>query len=206
PFRKRKNCCTDDWRDGTLRPCVEFADGFDGIAEEFDANRTRRFRRKKIHNAAALCELPGHFDHFRARVPYCAEVCNEAVKTDFIIGLERTSEEFVAVRRPMAPERGGNWRNEKICLPGGKTIERSSPSLEDIRVRAAHIPGQSVEGRKNGDAARGKNRSEKTECFGESFSLLVGRDEKKCRTAEFGREIGGEQSFGGRLQAGDANR
>ncbi len=72
-------------------------------------------------------------------------------------------------------------------------------------MRAAYVPRQRVERGKNGDIARGKNRSEEAYRFGDGFGLLVGRDDKKCRAAEFSGEIGGKQGFCSGLQAGKMN-
>ena len=68
PLRERKNRGFHNRRNRALRTRVKFADGFDGVAEKFKANGTRRFRREYIDDSAADGKLAGKFDHFRSRV------------------------------------------------------------------------------------------------------------------------------------------
>ncbi len=121
-FRERKDGCTNDRRNRTLRARVKFADGLDSVAEKLDADRAWRFRRKKIHDAAALRELAGHFHHFRARISDGAEVRDETVEADFVVGLERARKKFVAFSGTITPERGQDRRNQKRGLPRGEAI------------------------------------------------------------------------------------
>src|SRR5438128_9373420 len=65
PLRERKDSGANDGSDGALRARVKFANGLNGVAEQFDADGARRFRREKVHDTAALRELAGHLHHFR---------------------------------------------------------------------------------------------------------------------------------------------
>ena len=154
PFRQRKHGSANDRRDGTLRACVKFADGFDGVAEKLDANGARRFRRKEIHDAAPLRKLTWHFDHFRACVTDRTEMRDEAAEADFIVGLERAREELVAFGSAMTPKRGGDWRDDEGSLSRSDSEERGGAALENVRVRTARVPGKCVESRKHHNIAR----------------------------------------------------
>ena len=201
PFGERKNSGTNDGRDGTLRARVKLADGLDSVAEQFDADGARRFRRENIHDAAALRKLSGHFDHFRAGIADGAKVGDEGVEADFVVGFQSACEEFVAIVGAIAPERGGNRRDHEGGLAGGEAKKCGGTTFQNIRVRAARIPRQRIERRKNGDVARGKYRCEKTQSFGNRFGLFVGRDEEKCRAAQLARKIRREERFRGGLKA-----
>ncbi len=69
--------------DRSLRAGIEFADGFDGVAEEFDANGPGRFRGEDIDDTAADGELAGEVDHFGACVADGAEMGDQVVERNF---------------------------------------------------------------------------------------------------------------------------
>src|SRR5712671_7591955 len=62
PFRERKQRGTHDGSDGALGSGIEFADGFDGVAQQLDAYRPWRLWRENINDASAYRELAGHLD------------------------------------------------------------------------------------------------------------------------------------------------
>ena len=144
PLGEREDGRANDGRDGALRTCVEFADGFDSVAEKLDADRARGLGRKKVHDAAALRELAGHFDHFRARVANRTEMSDEGVEANFVVGFERASEEVVAFGRAVAPKRGRDGRDKKIGLARSETIESGGAAFENVRVRASRVPRERV--------------------------------------------------------------
>ncbi len=74
PFGKGKQRGTHDGSDGALGSGIEFADGFDGVAQEFDAHGAGRLWRENVDNTATNGELAGHLDHFGARVADRADV------------------------------------------------------------------------------------------------------------------------------------
>ena len=76
PLGEREQRGAHDRSDGALGARVEFADGFDGVAEEFDAHGALRFGGEEIDDAAAHCELAGEFDHFCAGVTDSGEVAD----------------------------------------------------------------------------------------------------------------------------------
>jgi hypothetical protein len=62
---------------------IEFANGFHGVAEEFDAHGALRLWRKNVDDAAAHGELAGEIHHFGARVADSAEVLDEGFVGEF---------------------------------------------------------------------------------------------------------------------------
>src|SRR5882757_5333832 len=202
PFGERKNGGANDGCDGALRARVKLADGFDGVAEQFDADGAWRFRRENIHDAAALRKLAGHFDHFRAGIADGTEVGDEGVEADFVVGFQRAGEDFVAIVGAITPERGGNRRDYEGRLPGGKAEERGGAAFQNIGVRTSRVPRQRIERRKNSDVACGKYRGEEAQSFGNRFGLFVGRDEEKCRSAQLARQIRRKKRFRGGLKSG----
>src|SRR5579859_1333219 len=202
PFGEGKNGGADDGSDGTLGARVKFADGFDRVAKQLDADGARRFGRKKINDAAALRELAGHLDHFGARVADGAEVRDERVEADFIVGAERAREDFVTVVRAMAPKRGGNGRDDERSLSGGEAEERGGATFENVRVRTARVPRKRVKRGKYGDVAGVENVREEAESFRERFREFVGCDEKERGSAKLTGKVRGEQRLGGGLQTG----
>src|SRR5438876_5182097 len=105
----------------------------------------------------------------------------------------------------MTPERGGDGRDYEGRLSDGKAEERGGAAFQDIGVRTSRVPGECIEGRKNGNAACGKHRSKEAKSLREGLRLFVGCDEKERRAAKFSRKISGEQRFSGGLQAGKMN-
>src|SRR4029077_11871534 len=74
PFREREKRRAHNRSDGALRPWIELAYRFHGVAEQLDADGTKSFRRKNIDDSAAHGELPGQLDHFRARITHRGEM------------------------------------------------------------------------------------------------------------------------------------
>jgi len=91
PFGQRKQRGAHDGSDGTLCSGIEFADGFDGVAQEFDAHGAGRLRRENVDNAATNGELAGHLDHFGARVADRADVSDQFFERDFFVGSQGAS-------------------------------------------------------------------------------------------------------------------
>ena len=108
PFGEREQSCADDWGDRALGARVEFADGFDGVAEEFDADGALGFGGEDVDDAAANGELAGEFDHFGAGVADGAEMEEEIVERSFDVAGEGAGEGEVDVGILVAPEGGGD--------------------------------------------------------------------------------------------------
>ena len=98
----------DDWGDRALGARVEFADGFDGVAEEFDADGALGFGGEDVDDAAADGELAGEFDHFGAGVADGTEMEEEIVERSFDVSGEGAGEREVDVGILVAPESGGD--------------------------------------------------------------------------------------------------
>ena len=68
---------------------VEFADGFDFVAEELDADGAVGFRRVDVEDSAAARELAGHFHQVHLRVANAGEVAGEYFEIEFFAAAQR---------------------------------------------------------------------------------------------------------------------
>ena len=72
-----------------LRFGIEFADGFDLVAEEFDAHGAIGLGRVDVEDAAAARELAGHLDEVHLRVADAGEVVGEHLDVDFFAAAQQ---------------------------------------------------------------------------------------------------------------------
>jgi len=97
--------------DGALRGGVELAEGFDGVAEELEADGARVFGGENVHNAAADGELAGHFDSFMAGIADSGEVFEQVVERHLGVAFESAGEAGVGSGVPETHEGGGDGDN-----------------------------------------------------------------------------------------------
>ncbi len=151
PLGERQHGGANYRSDGALGTGVEFADGLDSVAEEFDADGALRFGREKIHDAAANRELAGEFDHFGAGVADGGEMSDEFFVRNFGVFAEGARERQIEVGIVVAPERGDDRGDDERDLAVGETEEGGGAAFENVRVRALRFPRESVEGGEDGD-------------------------------------------------------
>ena len=193
---------------GAIERCVrgiEFADGFDGVAEKFDADGALGFGGEDVDDAAADGELAGELDHFGAGVADGAEVEEEIVERSFDVAGEGAGEREVDVGILIAPEGGGDRGDRQGDLAVGEAEESGGAALEDVGVGALRLPGESVEGGEGCDSAEcaGEDAGEEAESFGEGFGAFVGFGDEVGGAAEFVGDVGGDEGFGDVVQAGE---
>jgi len=205
PFGEREDGGFVYGGDGTLGAWLEFADGFDGVTEEFNADGARSFGREDVDDAAADGELAGEFDGFRAGVADGGEMVDELVVGEFGVFGENLREGEVDVGILIAPERGGDRRDDERGFAVAESIECGGAAFENVCVRGLGIPGETVEGGKDGYAAggAGKNLGEEAEGFGELFGAAIGFGDEESGAAKFVGEVGGEERFGDVVKAGE---
>ena len=86
-FEERRERDLLDRADGTLRIGIELAQGFDGIAEQFEADGPLGLSWKNVHDPTAHRELAGHFHHVMRFIADAAKVRDEFVERNgFITG------------------------------------------------------------------------------------------------------------------------
>src|SRR5882762_766458 len=109
PFRQREQGRALDWRDGALRAGVKFADGFDGVTEQLDADWAGGLGREDINDAAAHSELARQLHHFGSRVAYGTEMGDQFVLRNLGVFCQRPREIEIRCGILIAPKGGGDW-------------------------------------------------------------------------------------------------
>ena len=166
---------------GALGFGVEFADGFNFIAEELDADGTIGFGRVDIENAAAARELAGHFDEVHLRVADAGEVRGEDFDVDFFAALERDGEAGIVIAIEELERGGFDGSDEDVDGAGGELPEGGGALLLHVGVGREILKRKHVVGGK-ADNACGINRAgkfaagleERLEGFG---GFVVGDDD-----------------------------
>ncbi len=153
PLGEGKHGGADNWSDGALSARVEFADGFDGVAEKFDADGALGLRGEELDDAAADGELAGELDHFGAGVADGGEMGEQIVERDFGVFGEGAGEGKIEVGILIAPEGGDDRGDDQGDLAVGEAKKRGGAALENVGVGALRLPGKRVEGGECGDAA-----------------------------------------------------
>jgi hypothetical protein len=105
---------------------IELPQGFDGIAEQFEAHGPLRFRRKNVDDSAAHRELAGHFHHVMGFVADAAKMRDQFVQRNTFVPGERARLLRVVSRVGKAHASGRN----------GATTTRASPVEYRHRVTA----------------------------------------------------------------------
>ena len=205
PFRQRQERGANNGGDRPLGARVKFANGFDGVAKQLNADGASRFRRENIDDATAHGELARQLYHFRSRVTHRTQMRNQFYVRNLGVFCQGAREIEVGCRILIAPEGSSNGGDYERDLPVGDAKEGGGAAFENVRVRALRLPGQPVKGRKCGDAARGswKDAAEETQRFREGFGAAIGVRDKKCRTPQRVRQIGGNKGLRDIVQAGD---
>src|SRR5580692_10072799 len=149
PFRKWKDGGFGDGRNGALGARIEFANGFDRIAEKFDAHWAWSFGREDVDDAAADGELARKFNHFGARVAGAGEMGDELLVRNFGVFREDLREGEVDVGILVAPQGSGYRRNNERDFAIAETVEGGGATLENIGVWRLRIPRETIEGGEN---------------------------------------------------------
>jgi len=71
---------------------------------------------------------------------------------DFRVFGESAREGKVDIGILVAPESGGNRRDDKRDFAVGETVESGGAALEDVRVGRLRVPGKAIESGQNGNA------------------------------------------------------
>ena len=205
PFGERQERGADDGRDRTLRARVEFADGFDGVAEKFDADGTLRFGREDVDDAAADGELAGELDHFGAGVADGAEMEQEIVERNLDVAGESAGEGEIDVGILIAPERGGDRRDHQGDLAVGEAEERGGAALENVGVGALRLPGQVSNAGSvvTPPSAPGKMPAKKRSVSARASARRLDSVTKNAGRRKFVRDVSGDERFGYVVQAGE---
>ena len=149
PFREWKDGGFGDRRNGALGARVKFANGFNGIAEKFDADGARGFGREDVDDAATHGELARKFNHFGARVAGAGEMGDELLVRNFGVFREDLREGEVDVGILVAPQGSGYRRNNERDFAIAETVEGGGATLENIGVWRLRIPRETIEGGEN---------------------------------------------------------
>ena len=207
PFGQRQERSSYNRRDGALSARVELAHGFDGVAQQFDAHRTRRFGRKDINDAPANGELARQLHHFRARVADGTEVRDEFFVGNFLIFCQRAREIEIGGRILITPQRRGDGRNHQGDFAVHKTKEGSSAAFENISVGTLRFPGKPVKRGERGHATHSSREDpgKETERIGQGFGAAIRIGHEKSGAAQFVRQARRNKSFGDVVQTGDRN-
>ena len=135
-----------------LRFGIEFANGFDLVAEELDAHGAVGFGRIDVENAAAARELAGHLDQVHLRVADAGEVRGEHFDVDLFAALEGDGEAGVVVAIEEAQGRGFDGRDEDGDGAGGQFPQSGGALLLHVGVRRKIFKREHVVGGKADDA------------------------------------------------------
>ncbi len=123
---------------------IEFADGFDLVAEEVDADGAVGFGRVDVENAAATGELAGHFDEVNQGVADTGKVLGEHADIDFFAALESQRQAGVVAARKEAQGDCLDGGDEDGSRAGDKFPEDCGALLLNIGVGREVFEGQHV--------------------------------------------------------------
>ncbi len=112
----------------TLRLRIEFSDGFNFVAEEFDANGPVSFRRIYIQNSSPARELSWHFDQVHLGVTDAGQVARQHLDVYFFSATKRYGKPGVVVAIEQLQRRRLYGRNENLHR-AGRQLPQSRGSL-----------------------------------------------------------------------------
>ena len=135
-----------------LRFGIEFADGFNFVAEELDADGAVGFGRVDVENSAAARELAGHLDEVHLRVADAGEMRGEDFDVDFFAALEGDGEAGIVIEIEELESGGLDGSDEDIDGAGGELPQGGGALLLHVGVRREIFKGKHVVGGKADDA------------------------------------------------------
>ncbi len=136
---------------GTLRGGIEAANGFDFVAEEFDADGALGLGRVDVKNASAQGVFAGHFDDIGGGVSDGVEVGEQVVDVERFAAAERAGEIGVVVGGALEDSSGGDRRDHDRGLAGGDLPEGCGAFFLQFRVRGEVLEREHVAGRQRDD-------------------------------------------------------
>ena len=207
-FGQRQERGALDGAGGSLGGGIVGANGFDGVAEEFEADRLQRFGRIDVDDAAADGELAGHVAGDLFVVAGAGEKIDQGLMLDGFVAGDGAGELRIKFAVAQAPERGLDRSDEEVGFAGGEAPERDGAVFGNFGVRGTIFVGQNFVSRKVDDAAvgfSGNGAIKIAQRLEEHFGALIGFDQDDEGTAEFGESQRDDEGFGRIGEAGEAH-
>ncbi len=130
----------------TLRFRIEFADGIDLVAEEFDTHGAIGFGRVDIEDASAAGELAGHLDQVHLGVAHAGEVAGEDFDVDLFATAHGDGEAGVVIATEEPKGGGLGGRNENGDCASGEFEQGSGALLLHVGVRREVLEWEHIVG------------------------------------------------------------
>ncbi len=143
---------------GTLRGGIEAADGFDFVAEEFDADRALGFGGVDIEDAAAQGVLAGHFDDVGGGVADGVQVREQVVDVERFAAAQHAGQVGVVVGRALQDGGGRDRSDDDRRFAGGDLPQGSGALFLQFGMRRKILERQHVAGGKGDDGVRDRRR------------------------------------------------
>ena len=138
---------------GTLRFGVELTDGVDLVAKKLDAHRPVGFGRVDIEDAAAACELAGHFHQVHLCIADAGEMASKDLDVEFFASPHGDGEAGVVVAIEKTERGSLCGRDENGHASGGELVESGSALLLHVGMRGEILEWEHIVGRQAHDAA-----------------------------------------------------
>ena len=183
---QRENLGFGDFHDRALRFDLESADGFDLIAEEFDAQGPGAFCSEDVEDAAADGIFADHLNRIAARIADGLEMSLDGVEREFLADAKVEGEPAVIRGIVDAKQRGGDGSDGDGRTNHSTTRHRPMARCSAISVCGeSFCPGSTSQaGRSWGWPASGraiKKAEKRLTYFGKEFRALVavGQDQER---------------------------
>ncbi len=120
---------------GALIVQIEFTDGIDAVAEEFDANRIAHERRKDIHDSATNGKFARRAHGLLTQVTRVCQMLGQEFLRE-ILAARDVKDVCVELRGRDEPRRDGAYGgHDNVDLFGAELPQRCCSRLLDIRMR-----------------------------------------------------------------------
>jgi hypothetical protein len=127
-----------------MRFGVESADGFDFVAEEFEAVRALGLWRVNVEDATASSELALHFDQVHLCVAMSGEVLGEHLDVNLLAHTELERLGCVVASLEEAHGGGFDGSDYELCSAGGDLPQNAGTLFEHVRVWREVFKGKHV--------------------------------------------------------------
>ena len=191
-----------------LRCRIEVADGFDFVAEKFDADRALGFGRIDIEDAAAQSVLSGHFDHVGGGVADSVQVGEKVVDIERLAAAQDAGQVGVVFGRAQPDRRRGHRSDHDRGCAGGDLPQRGGALFLKFRMRRKILKRQHVASRQGDDRFGIAGARQFAEALQHGDEILDGAvviDDNDERTVGISPQKYQQQSFCRWGESGDTN-
>ena len=175
-FGQRQQRRLRDLHDRALGFHVESSDGFDQVAEQFDADRLRPFGRKNVQDAAAQRVFADHFHRIALLVADALQMRQQIFERDLLAHAQCERQLAIELGSFRAQQCRRHGSDGDAGLARGQSPKSDGPFGTDFAVRRHALRGQHVHGWDSlgtWKIRRHKELEERIDQLAERFGLFV---------------------------------